>query len=90
MINDRNVITLISGLFMRRMVLSYDKLSFSQVSKLYAVLKLYVKEEGGGLTEANRSEAMADISSMVMDDGGTMTKEELEATGTLPECAEEK
>ena len=64
---------------MRRMVLSYDKLSFSQVSKLYAVLKLYVKEENVGLTEADRSEAMVDIS-MVMDDGGTMTKEELEAT----------
>ncbi|XP_072015679.1 anaphase-promoting complex subunit 5-like isoform X2 [Amphiura filiformis] len=77
----------ILGMFMRRMVLSYDKLSFSQVSKLYAILKLYVKEESGRLTEANRSEAMADIS-MVMDDGGTMTKEELEAT--LPECAEER
>ena len=70
-------------MFLRRMVLSYDKLSFSQVSKLYGALKSYVKDEGAGLTEADRSEAMVDVS-IVMDDGGQMTKDELEASSAWP------
>ena len=60
------------------MVLSYDKLSFDQVSSLFKSLKVYLSGLDGHLTEDERSKAMMDIS--VVDDGGTMTTEELERT----------
>ncbi|XP_071802629.1 anaphase-promoting complex subunit 5-like [Asterias amurensis] len=66
------------GIFIRRMVLSYDKLSFDQVSSLFKGLKVYLSGLDGHLTEDERSKAMMDIS--VVDDGGTMTTEELERT----------
>ncbi|XP_022084224.1 anaphase-promoting complex subunit 5-like [Acanthaster planci] len=66
----------ILGIFIRRMVLSYDKLSFDQVSALYKSLKAYLSGLEGHLTEGERSKAMMDISTV--DDGGTMTKDELD------------
>ncbi|XP_038046121.1 anaphase-promoting complex subunit 5-like [Patiria miniata] len=71
----------ILGIFIRRMVLSYDKLSFDQVSSLYKNLKVYLSGLDGHLTEGERSQAMMDVSTV--DDGGTMTKDELD--GSKPE-----
>ncbi|KAJ1093145.1 hypothetical protein NDU88_006253 [Pleurodeles waltl] len=71
--------TSVVGLFLRHMILAYNKLSFSQVYKLYTALQHYFRNDEKKCSAATLSSDETDMDLTTSDElGGRMEKEELD------------